>query len=242
MRTARTRPLMLERVAASRLVGSGGLTASLGRIADGLLEQGGGAPTLLTRARGLVHAGIDLSLVRNPRFFAAYAALRRPSWLARLERTVVGTFVRTPLDAGARYELGSTLDFTDPKVSDGHAGPGWWRITPTGISSHGPEARVVLRLSDAVDHDLDLEIGITSDDEQAHPVEVRVNEHVVARLSLAPAGTPSSHRIRVARAVVRQFSPLEVAFVSPRAWLRRNGSRARVQLSRMRVGAAGTGA
>ena len=228
----RVRPLPLERASSPRHLPARAakLTA---RVADGLLEQGGGSPTLLSRARGLATSRLDLHLARHPWFLTTYTALDGPSWLAAGARHLWGTYVRMPLGSAKEYELGSTLDFTDSATSDAYGGPGWWRVTSEGLSSHGREARIALDITDGVGDDVELFLSISSDDDEARRIDVRANERVVARLALAPAGAPDDHRIAIPRSVAWRFRPFEVAFALPRR--RGHGSRARVRLLRVRV-------
>jgi hypothetical protein len=143
-RLSRERPLAVERLRGDGPPGHGAPEA-LRQLAQRAVGGNGIARGMVE----LVHDRLDVPLTSSRGYALAYAASGRASPVARLARTRVGEFSRTP-SPPPRLGAGATLDFTEPRTLDEYGGPGWGRPEPEGSTTRGGEARLVLPLDDTL--------------------------------------------------------------------------------------------
>ena len=148
---------------------------------------------------------------------ACYVLTGRTAWIGRVLRRLGGSWISTPEPARGRVTLGEWIDFADVRVVDQYGGPGWSATGVDGTWTDGAEARVVLPV------DVPSGVGVTVTFEGIpfcvgvsphRRIDVRVNDHVVARLDFDGAAfVPGPIQVSVAGDVLRPGEPLELGFV-----------------------------
>jgi hypothetical protein len=227
-----TRRPLLERVAMS----NGGAMLSPARsAAASLLRHGGGGEGVISRASGLARELLDLDHVSRPVAYSVYVASGRRPGIAALARRRWPALVRPSRVPSTVPAAGADLDFTSATTGDRHAGPGWWKLDELGLWSHGAEGRIVVDLT--VDGEDDVELGIVacSYNQQPRPVQVRVNEKVVARVTVGPRDAPTELRVHVPADVAWRFRPMEIGFLAPPSGPRLRRGRVGVRVQRVRI-------
>jgi hypothetical protein len=188
---------------------------------------------VVARAAALTRERLDLGHVTHPASYIAYVASGRRRGVAALARRLGPTFARTSLPDEVRATA-IDLDFTSAATVDRHAGPGWWKLDERGLWSHGGEGRIVVAVHDDNSTDLDLSIVACSSNQQTRVIEVRVNERILAKLTIRPDAS-TDLRLRLPAAVVRRFQPMEISFLGPSRGMGTRRGPVGVRLQRVQI-------